>query len=271
MNMYTEENPYFEAVRPTYLENWPDGLRELSIPQVDIPLTLNEAAALGSNLMEYFETFDGPAAQDLSSIRLRLDEAIARFPGGAFVRLGSRSPKDSWLGHREGLRVTTAEKALRLLCDASERISDDLHLALACEYAPHLFVRQWIEIPCWAEFRCFSRDGELVGISQYDYHLGRREEIVSNGADIEKAIHRFFRESFSPRTHLSTVVFDVFLEATLSSVTLLEINPFDEYTDPCLFEQRTFEGQFLYCKEPASSIDYESMLQGQDNLPAPKG
>jgi hypothetical protein len=43
---------YFEIVKPTYLESWPTELRELSIPQVEIALTLDEAAALGSNISE---------------------------------------------------------------------------------------------------------------------------------------------------------------------------------------------------------------------------
>ena len=95
---------YFELVKPTYIENWPNALCSLSLAQVDVPLTLDEAKALGTNIMEYGETF-GDAMADISDIRERVAAELVKFPKGAFIRLGSRSPKDSWLGNREGFKV----------------------------------------------------------------------------------------------------------------------------------------------------------------------
>lgn len=245
---------YFDMVKPTYIENWTAALYRLSIPQVDVPMTVVEAKALGSNLMDFAETFDSPPRQDISGLRQRVEEAIRQFAGGCFVRLGSRSPKDSWRGCRQGFRVSTQEEAFALLCDASERISDDLHLAIANDYAPHIFVRKWEDFPVWSEFRCFMRGRKLVGISQYQ-HREKFDEIGPCRDVIERTIRSFFL-CFRSAVHLDNVVFDVFVhpcddEAGPVDVTVIEINPFFELTDPCLFNWKDggdFDGSFRWRK-----------------------
>jgi len=231
---------YFDMVKPTYLENWPLALRVLSVDQVDVPLTVKEAGDLGSNVSEWSGCFGDPPLRDISSIVAKLEDAMGHFPEGAFVRLGSRSPKDSWLGFREGFRCRNARKAITLLTDASERMADDLQLAIAQDYPPHIFLREWIDIPAWAEFRCFVRNSQLVGISQYDYVRGMHyPEVDANRESVCGIIQKFFQQRFRGACHLSDVVFDVFVSPTvpgqLWGVALLEINPFLNLTDPCLF------------------------------------
>lgn len=232
--------PYFEMVSPTYIENWPNALKRLSIPSADVPLTLEETAALGSNIVELFELFDGPPAQDITSITKRLGEAISRFPRGAFVRLGSRSPKDTF--SEESPRSFTAHSALDRLLGASERVAEDLLLALSEGYAPHIWVRQWVDIEPWAEFRCFMEGHRLAGISQYDYNRKFPELTPELLNTIFWLIDRFYNERFKQATHVVPVVFDVFVVGrshgteTHWDVKLLEINPFCEMTDPCLFD-----------------------------------
>jgi hypothetical protein len=239
---------YFEIVKPTYLESWPTELRELSIPQVEIALTLDEAAALGSNIRELFELFTEPRGRDISVIRDRVDRAVRQFPNGAFVRLGSRSPKDSWRGIREGFWCWDGEKAISLLTDCSERVAEDLQLAIAAQYEPRIFVREWQDIPPWSEFRCFMRDRQLVGISQYHYLKTKCfPEIEAMAESLRLALSHFF-QTFRSACHLDTVIFDVFvlpkervneapvaIGADIWEVKLLEINPFFALTDPCLF------------------------------------
>lgn len=246
---------YWETVVPTYIENWPPGLCSMSIPQVDVPLTLAEALRLGTNMIDYGEAFcqDGIVA-NITDIRERVAEAVARMPSGAFVRLGSRSPKDSWLGYKEGFRVRVATDPLRFLLDASERIYEDLTLALQNEYPPHIFVRQWLTIAPWQEFRCFMRARKLVGISQYNYLEAEVfPEIVADAEAIRWAIEQAFSR-FRGACHLADVVFDVIVErktmrdnTRIWEVKLLEINPFFELTDPCLFSWKDgFNGEFRF-------------------------
>lgn len=256
---------YWDKARPTYLENWPPELCNLSVAQVDVPLTPEEARALGQNITEYGETFveltaDQPLPADVSGIRRRVSDAVGIFPAGAFVRLGSRSPKDSWRWAREGPKVRVGEDPLRFLLDCSERVSDDLHLALANGYAPHVFVRQWVEMPPWSEFRCFMRGRRLVGVSQY--HRGFAPEVAANADLVLWALPQFFRQ-FRAASHLDDVVFDVFVKVrkkgneTEVEVKLLEINPFFEMTDPCRFSWTgggDFDRTFRFTGEDGKTV-----------------
>lgn len=238
---------YFAFVRPTYLENWPDTLRALTVDQVDLPLTRDEALRLGSNIQELFEMFEQWVApgQPVADILARLEAAVATFPKGAFIRLGSRSPKDAYLVHAKGNRAFTGQAALDLLTDCSERIADDLLLALTNDYEPHVFARRFVEIPAWAEFRCFMQAGELVGISQYDYRV-LHPEVATQAGEIEAAVKTFFPR-FRDAAHLDDAVFDVFLED--GQAHLLEVNPFFSFTDPCLYDwAEGFDGRFRYLK-----------------------
>ncbi len=259
---YPMAKEYLKQVLPTYIESWPAALCSLSIAQVDVPLTLPQANSLGSHIIELGEAFDpGPIDDIISTV----NQAVQKFPNGAFVRLGSRSPKDSWLAGREGSmrvvtitgEITAANSPLRFILDCSERMYEDLTLAVHSNYEPHIFVRQWINLEKWQEFRCFMRGRRLVGISQYYYRDGAMPEIIQNAELIRWAIDVFFND-FQCESHLDDVVFDVFVTKKTSGnenvweVKLLEINPFFEMTDPCLFDWRnngkSLDGSFKYHK-----------------------
>ena len=244
---------YIERVKPTYIENWPAELCRLSIAQVPVKLTVEDAKAVGSNITELCTCFPPPLGQDISHIVEKVDEAVSKFPRGAFIRLGSRSPKDSWNGHENGFCVKTGKEAMRLLLDCSERIMEDLLLAIKENYEPYIWLRQWIDIPVWSEFRCFMRDRKLVGISQYDY-TKHYPEIHKYKDSILWGIERFF-PVFRESCHLDDVVFDIFVKIRKrdntfeTEVKLLEINPFFEMTDSSLFDWRDagdFDGSFRY-------------------------
>jgi hypothetical protein len=248
---------YFDLVKPTYIENWPDGLINHSIATVHFPLTKEQVRSLIA--LNYMTMEDGrePKPEERTTflkLARKLSEYIKQFPKGAFVRLGSRSPKDSWKGHRDGFRCTSATKALALLCD-SERIYDDLNLALSNNYTPHLVVREWIEIEPWQEFRCFYKNRRLVGISQYNYLKGEVfPEIIELAGAIEWAI-RQKSEIIASLLPADDVVVDYIYRVKqrgnerINEVILLECNPFMVYTDPCLFNwsKDTFnEFEFRY-------------------------
>ena len=270
---------YWNLVFPTYIENWGRALHSLSIPSIDVPLSSDDSRRLGTNIIEFGEAFcetaeerehnqlaaeaahkrmgllmtNKPAdaadeiefikptfvMEDISGIRAKVSDAVAKMPRGAFIRLGSRSPKDSWLLHKEGGRVLPDEDPLRFMLDCSERMYEDLMLAVENNYRPHIWVRQWVDIPRWSEFRCFMRDRKLVGISQYNYLDG--EVFTEIDPDYCRWAIEMFFPSFLNATELSHVVFDVYLKTKLlgnsriTEVKLLEINPFFELTDPCLF------------------------------------
>jgi hypothetical protein len=267
---------YFLASQPTYIENWPSALCSLSIPQAGLRLSLDQAERLGKNMTEFGAAFypgekfpeDGPP--QIADIVTNLETIVQKNLGGTdrlFVRLGSRSPKDAWV--EGGPMVENADQAIERLCGMSERVFEDISMALHEGYDPYIWLRQWIDIEPWSEFRCFQKDRKLVGISEYDYLGSESEEIMENHDAIEWAIRRFWEQQFLPACHLDSVIFDVYLtrkpgmstrdirpdtgkpsyQSFIWEVRLLEINPYFNLTDPCLFDWRDddcFDGSFRF-------------------------
>lgn len=250
---------YFKKILPTYIEKWPSILTRLSIAQKDIPIDRDTAIVLGySNNKDLFGEYEKCLTVDknrmIKNLSTKIDKHIKEFPNGVFVRLGSRSPKDSWIGNKEGFKILEGVSAIKLLID-SERVAEDLKLALDNNYLSHIFLRQWIEIKPWQEFRCFMQNKKLIGISQYNY-LDNEEfkEIIEYKDSITWAIELFFKK-FVQACHLDNVVFDVIVilkqikNEIQWEIKLLEINPFLNMTDPCLFDwnkPNEFNGTLKY-------------------------
>jgi hypothetical protein len=241
-------NPYFDLAKPTYLENLPDELLRLSFATVFLPLSEVEV----ENLLGMYDLYNGEAAsvdvKITEALARRIDQAIGQFPHGGFVKLGSRSPKDSYQAHCFGLCCLTGQDALGLLT-ASERVADDLHLAQSENYTPNLCVREWLDIPWHEEFRVFIRDRQVIGVSQYDYTQSY-PSYPKDGSDPESirwAIDTFFERYLEPALHLDTVIADVWLRCKFHGNTctwgckLIELNPFGNWTDPCLMSWRDVE------------------------------
>lgn len=233
---------YFDQVKPTYIENWPAGLLNHSVATVHFPLAPAQVDGLIA-LSLSIESDIMPKAKDYEAVDnlvQTIDKYISQFPNGAFIRLGSRSPKDSYTGYREGFRCLSGKHAIELLRD-SERISDDLHLARGNGYTPHMVVREWLDIEPWQEFRCFYRGRKLVGISQYNYLKNVAYPEIAELADaIEWAIRKK-SEIVASLLPADNVIVDYVYRVRqrgnerISEVILLECNPFMVYTDPCLF------------------------------------
>lgn len=246
------KHPGFAALRATYLESWPAGLARLSVDSVDLPLTLDEARALGSQIRGFGAAFAPP--RSIEALGRRIDGALERFPAGAFVRLGSRSGKDSFAGEPRLSRVTSRQGALAMLTEGSERIAADLDLALRHRYPPHVFVREWVPIERWAELRCFVQGRRLVGVSQYDPGLGPLPELIENEAEIAACVQDLFDDA-RELLPLDDIVLDLFLERSSDGFTarLLELNPFSPSTGAGLFRwdlslagASDFDGSFRF-------------------------
>jgi D123 len=228
---------------------------------VGIPLDRNAVLALGSSIIDWGETFDAideaPAIR--ASMTVTLENAVRQFQDGAFVRLGSRSPKDAFFhsaNYRpENGKLRSGRDAWNMLTAGSERVAEDLHVALVKDYRPWIWVREGVDMPKWAEFRCFMRDRQLVGISQYHYS-GMYFQIDDYAAGIRDSIVEFFAKKFVGICHLDSVVFDVYVsprEDGFYETRLLELNPFDSHlTDPCMFDwddlKRGTAGAFRFRK-----------------------
>lgn len=257
---------YFEMASPTYIENWPDGLARLSVSQANIRLTPKQVEAIGSLNAEYCEIFNDVTKHTLpraeaenvfDDLESECKTILQRFPNGAIARLGSRSPKDSWMWNKNGPRIDeNTVNPLVFFVDCSERINDDLLLAIREKYQPNLWIRQFLDFKEWQEWRCFQKDFQLIGVSQYHYR-NVLPEATNKKDKILWAIELFHGQKFSKACHLKDVAFDVIyrensfvakdgIATTVSEVVLLEINPFFEMTDPCLYSWKdggNFDGK----------------------------
>lgn len=227
----------------TWLEYWPAPLRSLSFRQHGVPLDPAQTRALGRRNGLRVASRDEPREEEgLGVLENVLDCGIAALGGRAFVRLGSRSPKDTPLAVLTGGGAASGAEALRLLCGPSRRLAFDLRRAVRHGLAPWVFLREWHDIPWWAEYRCFLRDGALVGISQY--HTGHPLPQASRSglSGIRAAIARLMREVLAIWGE-APVVADVWADAS-GHAMLIELNPWGPPTEPAFFcwQRDDFDG-----------------------------
>ena len=237
---------HIDLAKPTYIENWGQKLVHLSFATTEIPLTAGQMEEL-CKAAHCYQWGEGEAPDEgvLAGLATQIGDAIRQYPKGAFVRLGSRSPKDAWAGHEEGFRCLEGDKAIALLRQ-SERVLDDLEMALHANYRAHVVVREWRDIPPGHEYRAFVKGKKIVGLSQYDYFHHYPEE------HREAAAVRWAVDQFAPRLmdalHLDDCIADLWVRrrgparSRQWEVKLIEINPWGHWTDPCLFDWRTVDG-----------------------------
>lgn len=251
-------------------DRWYELVKDKTIPSQVVKIKPAEAKAIifcwkrdfqnkegdGTVLSETHNIIQLPA--DLHDLIDRLSLTIA--PGkGAFVKLSTRSPKDSPLAfekaHRaylaslsslgenpsvndklnllstivgESLKVMTGEEAVRMLI-SSDRVGEDLEYALEKgdeEFMKviHLVVREWVNVPQWAEFRGFVYGGQLNALGQYNYlvRFPVLEDKVSRiKADLEK-----FHASIQERITMDRYIIDFVW--TEDNMYLIEFNAFSE-------------------------------------------
>lgn len=255
----------FISVVQCNMENWKPELFRFSIPTYFIKLTAEESNAILS-------IYEGKQNQEvLSSLIVKIDEGISRFPDGVFIKLGSRSPKDSFIGFTDGFNCRSGKQAIRLLCD-SERIRDDLYLNRRNDYPTTLVLRKWAAMYEEKEFRCFYKDRKLVGISQYAYLDNEYFPwIVQHAGSIQWGIE-MISDKIAPYLPADDVIADYVVDIKevgpghyQTQVKLIECNPFNEDTDPCLFcwrDDKFHEFEFRYIKEHRQKVksNFEDMF-----------
>jgi hypothetical protein len=224
------DQAYLDLVKPTYIENWNSNLFSYSMPTILIPLSEKEHITL-LNIADAIEKFDENIIPiSIQSLWDKIENELQKHSEGYFIRLGSRSPKDSYTAVKNNYCITSTFDVFACLLE-SMRVFEDLCFAKSVKYSPYIALRQWIKIEQKDEFRCFVRNGEIVGISQYFYN-DYYPSIELEKDKIEASIRILFNKikNYIPEN----IIFDVIYNSDFS--TLLEINPYSNfYTNPCLF------------------------------------
>ena len=252
-------------------DRWYELLKDKTIPSQIVEIKPAEANAIVLCWKRDFQRKESDSAvlseahiqlpADLHNLIDRLSSTIASFPSGkgAFVKLSTRSPKDSPVAfekaHRayqaclyslgenpsvndklnllstvvgESLKVTTGEEAVKLLI-SSDRVGEDLEYALEKgdeEFTKsiHLVVREWVHVPQWAEFRGFVFGGQLNALGQYDYLIRfpvLKDKVSRIKADLER-----FHSSIQERITMERYIIDFVW--TEENMCLIEFNTFSE-------------------------------------------
>ena len=254
----------------TGLDRWYASLKDKTFRSEMVELSPSEARAIVSCWEKGFKHKDSNAPlPDESQIEIpavlkgladRLSSSISSLSPekGAFIKLSTRSPKDSHIAFAnarreyesllsskgenvpvndklihlaevviESLRVRTGEYAIKLLL-SSDRVGEDLEYALEkgdddFTKCICLILREWVDIPQWAEFRGFVWSGQLTAIGQYN-HLVMFPQLKQQEARVRTDLESFYA-SIKDQIPLDRYIID--FAWTEEKVYLTEVNPFD--------------------------------------------
>ncbi|MGY1511974.1 hypothetical protein ACW7GX_16330 [Aeromonas hydrophila] len=215
----------------TFIENWPEKLLALSFKSEGIELQEKDVVAIGSYTQEFMDAKRFLERKSLSEqLRDDIEYALSRFTGPVFIRFGGVSYHDRSIPHIENV-----DAVVKQLSVSSIRVASYLWDCIQSSTPAWLFLRAWHDIPRWGEFRCFIKEGSVVGVSQY--HCLEYFPFLLNHADEIRQLIIAFLQKLIPMLHIENVVADIAVtyQDGNFNVFLIELNPFIQRTDACLF------------------------------------
>lgn len=217
MNAMTGFGP---AVWEADIAAYPDAVRALMGPMTQVELEDDDFACL-----------TGEAKAITPDSRDVLDEVLAGFQStGAFLRLGLCSFKS---GPGRLLPIYTGTQAALTLAQRNARVQTVARAMVMAKQKRLLYLRPYINIPRWSEFRIFIKNRSVIGISQY--HCDQRYSQIHYYADqIENGIQVLLRHLL-PALHVNDTVVDISIDPEQKMALLLELNPFVRRTGSGLF------------------------------------
>ncbi|AEV39699.1 Cell division cycle protein 123 (plasmid) [Pseudovibrio sp. FO-BEG1] len=237
---------YPKAVSDTFFASWPDALKQASVPHEEIPISPEDVLALAANTPEFCEQFGIFNHYGLSEeFRDTISKGLEKFKDGAFPRLDYCSWKTSCLLNAPAKSLGEVEA---IVLQPNQRVASALMDPVINNTGANFYLRKWVDIPRWSEFRIFMRDRKIIGVSQY-YTDEQFPALQENLDKIREALIEFCL-FFYKESHLDTVVADVFLanQNEKLQAQLIELNPFLNRTDPCLYnwEKSNFDGKLRF-------------------------
>lgn len=215
----------------TFVERWPAALGTLAGPFAYRTLTETETLWLIAQEPSLRRTI---GVMNRPPIDTSWREALIALASQIEMPLFSRiSPCSFKAGNLLPAPLASADALLRQLQHPGPRAAS---MALRCLWGGvpvSVIVRPWRAMLPREEFRLFVRKGVLTAISQHhpgaEFPKGRSWQAL---ADTLCA----FAERLIAASHLDTLTADVFACADTDAVLLIEINPWTEETDPCLYD-----------------------------------
>ncbi|KAJ2913908.1 hypothetical protein MD484_g6498, partial [Candolleomyces efflorescens] len=227
----------------------------------------------------------------------QIRECITQY-GAVFPKLNFTSPRDAaWILPPSSPLKCTSPADVYLLLKSSDFVNHDVNLDSVFEgcskppavedgatsaggnasiwppYELELVLRKWYAVTPSREFRCFVRDGRLIGITQRDTnHYDFLNEIATQ-EKIVNSISGFWEEKIKSRRKDRDYIFDFLLTRDLTRGHILDFNPYAPRTDSLLFSYE--ELRDLASSSPAETtipefryIDSPSHPAASRNAPA---
>ena len=138
-----------------------------------------------------------------------------------------------YLASTEVLSIWNGAQGVRLLV-MSKRIQSDLKMCVERSESLNLIIREFVKFPVEYELRGFVWKNRLTALSQYN-NLVFLPSLVQNTNEIEKKV-KDFMDTFIDimGVKLDSFVVDIVLDYE-NNVWVVELNPFGEISDGCLF------------------------------------
>lgn len=175
---------------------------------------------------------------ELANLQSRIDEVenSGRLPFPWFVRLTSRSPKDS-----SDCKAVSAKQVLKLLCE-SERVREDIEDYGNDQDSIGIVLQPWnTAISVTEELRLFFFKKKLVAICPIDDELN----CPLSDEDIDVIIHFFDQLSFAFQNY----IVDLCFYRNSKTLTIIELNPYGSLSDAMAFDWET-DKAILFPEEP---------------------
>ena len=159
-----------------------------------------------------------------------------------FIRLSTRSIKDSFYMMTPIPLTNHIEILERLM--KSKRAYDDVKLSYKYDTPIYLFMIEWDnQVNVRHEFRCFVKNGELIGVSQYDLY-DDLDYMECELKDISTRIKSFVNEIYYDE---SNYVVDIYIDSR-RHCRLIEINPYDKTTSGIHFSWKELNANNVFGK-----------------------
>merc|ERR1712137_110465 len=101
------------------------------------------------------------------------------------------------------------------------------------DFPVQFIIREWFNIPTWAEFRGFVYGRKFTALSQY-FDSCYFEELQEAKEKIENLITEFFEKKLKALVPLENYIIDFAITESWE-VFVIELNPYNPNTDSCLF------------------------------------
>ncbi|GKV94873.1 regulator [Pectobacterium aroidearum] len=221
----------YSEYKETFIEKWPENILKLSFKSVGVEVSEKDAISIGARTDDFImtsEKFECHPFSDLFLEDIRYGLSVIEHP--VFLRFGGVSY------HEETCtRIESEVDVIRQLSTSSRRVASYLLDCLQSSTPVWLYLREWCDIPRWGEFRCFIRDRRVIGVSQY--HCMEYFPFLKEKENEIRLQLIAFLQKLLPVLHVDSVVADVAMmyQGGEFSTVLIELNPFIQRTDACLF------------------------------------